>query len=41
MNGFLGTVYFAIGDFRRAIDVLRQRSMPSYEGELRLNASAA
>ena len=34
VNGFLGTVYFSLGDYRRAIDVFRQ-AIPSYEGELR------
>jgi class 3 adenylate cyclase/DNA-binding winged helix-turn-helix (wHTH) protein/tetratricopeptide (TPR) repeat protein len=33
-NGHLGTFYFALGDYRRATDVLRQ-SMAALEGELR------
>jgi tetratricopeptide (TPR) repeat protein len=33
-NGMLGTVYFFLGDYRRAIDVLR-RSLAALEGELR------
>ena len=40
VNGFLGTVYFSLGDYRRAIDVFRQ-AIPSYEGECAMNASAA
>jgi tetratricopeptide (TPR) repeat protein len=34
VNGYLGTVYFSLGDYRRAIDVFRQ-AIQSYEGELR------
>jgi DNA-binding NtrC family response regulator/tetratricopeptide (TPR) repeat protein/class 3 adenylate cyclase len=34
VNGFLGTVYFSLGDYRRARDVFR-RAIPSYEGALR------
>jgi DNA-binding NtrC family response regulator/tetratricopeptide (TPR) repeat protein/class 3 adenylate cyclase len=34
VNGFLGTVYFSLGDYRRAIDIFR-KAIPSYEGELR------
>jgi class 3 adenylate cyclase/tetratricopeptide (TPR) repeat protein len=33
VHGILGTVYFSLGDYRRAIDVLR-RSIASLEGEL-------
>jgi tetratricopeptide (TPR) repeat protein len=34
VNGFLGTVYFSLGDYRRARDVFR-KTIPSYEGALR------
>ena len=34
VNGYLGTVYFSLRDYRRAIDVFKQ-AIPSYEGELR------
>jgi len=34
VNGCLGTIYFSLGDYRRAIDVFRQ-TIPSYEGESR------
>jgi DNA-binding NtrC family response regulator/tetratricopeptide (TPR) repeat protein/class 3 adenylate cyclase len=34
VNGFLGTVYFYLGDYRRAIDVFKQ-AIPSYEDEWR------
>jgi len=34
VNGHLGTIYFSLGDYRRAIDVFRQ-AIPSYEGESR------
>lgn len=34
VNGSLGTVYFSLGDYRRAIDVFRQ-AIQFYEGELR------
>ena len=34
VNGFLGTVYFSLGDYRRAIDVFR-KAILSYEGKWR------
>jgi tetratricopeptide (TPR) repeat protein len=34
VNSHLGTVYFSLGDYRRAIDMFRQ-AIPSYEGESR------
>ena len=40
VHGFLGTVYFSLGDYRRAIDVFGQ-AIPSYEGECAMRASAA
>ena len=34
VHGYLGTVYFYLGDYRRAIDVLRQ-ALTAFEGEWR------
>ena len=34
VQGYLGTVYFYLGDYRRAIDVLR-RALTAFEGEWR------